>query len=420
MVTLYNISILLLRFAYALASLFNPKAKTFRRGRQEQKQQLQRTFPLSQSQALVWFHCASLGEFEQGRPLIEAIKSWRPETKVLLTFFSPSGFEVRKNYEHADFVFYLPWDSPRHAVWFAENIRPALAVFVKYEFWYHYTAELHKRNIPLISVSSIFRSEQIFFKSYGNLFRKMLQSFDHFFVQNKESVDLLASIDIHHVTLAGDTRFDRVYQIIQEASGIPLAAEFKGDQKLVVIGSAWLDDMEILYPFINENGQKIKFIIVPHEIREEFLQSIEKSIKGKTIRYSAAHGLNSHEASVLLIDNVGMLSRLYQYGEFAYVGGAFGEGLHNILEAACQGIPIFFGNKAFHKYQEAVDLVNRGGAFEVGSFLDLKSKYELMVNHPEAYLLACEVTRQYVVENLGASAKIVDYSKKIISSWKAA
>ena len=415
MLILYNTGILLLRFAYAMAAWFNPKAKAFRQGRREQVDILQKTFPLQQPSTLVWFHCASLGEFEQGRPVMEAMKAWRPEIKILLTFFSPSGFAVRKNYEHADFVFYLPWDTPKHATWFAENIRPAMAVFVKYEFWYHYTSALNKRKVPLLSISSIFRPEQIFFQATGSLFRTMLGSFSHFFVQNKESVDLLQSLGITEVTLAGDTRFDRVNQGIQKATEIPLVTQFKDGQKLMVIGSAWPEDMEILYPFINENQNRIKFIIAPHEIQEGFIQAIEKSVEGKAIRYSNADVTSVQGASIMIIDNVGMLSRLYQYGEFAFIGGAFGQGLHNILEAACYGIPIFFGNKAFQKYQEAVDLVMRGGAFEVGNFIDLKSKYELMTNSPETFLLACEVTRQYVSENLGATEKIMAYSKKILA-----
>ncbi len=411
MVILYTIGISCLRTIYWAASWFNPKAKAFQNGRQEQSQRLHNTFPLASMEQVVWVHCASLGEFEQGRPVIEALKVWRPSIKILLTFFSPSGYEVRKNYEYADFVFYLPWDTSRNAKWFAEKVKPSLALFVKYEFWFHYSTELHKRKIPLISISSIFRSDQIFFKRYGSLFRSMLKNFNHFFVQNQESVSLLQSIGISSITLTGDTRFDRVNQIIQQAIKIPLVQQFKDTQKMMVVGSAWPEDMEVLFPFINEHRTNLKFIIAPHEIREDFLATIEKSLDGKSVRYSRVQGFPVQEASVLIIDNVGMLSQLYQYGEFAYVGGAFGEGLHNILEAACCGIPIFFGNKSYKKYQEASDLVLQQGAFDVRDYVELKLKYEMMVNHPEMFLLACQVTRKYVVNNLGATDKIVDHCK---------
>ncbi len=414
MVFFYTLGISLIKFIYWLAAAVNPKAKAFVNGRRDQRKKLLATFPLSTSGPLIWFHCASLGEFEQGRPVMEALKSWNPSIKILLTFFSPSGFEVRKNYDGADFVFYLPWDTHSNAKWFAENIQPAFVVFVKYEFWYHYATELHQKNIPLISISSIFRPDQPFFRPWGALFRTLLKSFDYFFVQNQMSLDLLRSIGINRVTIAGDTRFDRVNQIIQQAGEIPMAARFKNGQKLMVVGSAWPDDMEVLLPFINENKGRMKFIIAPHEIKEDFINEIEKGIDARCVRYSRGHDASLEESAVLIIDNVGHLSRLYRYGEFAFVGGAYGDGLHNILEAACYGIPIFFGNKAYHKFQEAVDLVLRGGAFDVGNFVELKAKYEMMMMHPEQFLLACEVTSQYVKENLGATEKITDYCKKFL------
>ncbi|MEJ0056474.1 MAG: glycosyltransferase N-terminal domain-containing protein [Bacteroidota bacterium] len=414
MVLLYNAGISFLKLVYGIAARFNPKAKLFLEGRRQQVEALKKKFPHPSSEKWVWVHCASLGEFEQGRPVIESLKSWNPSVKILLTFFSPSGYEVRKNYESADAVFYLPWDTSSNAKWFVENVQPALAIFVKYEFWYHYTAALYKRSIPLISISSIFRSDQTFFRPYGSLFRKMLGYFNHFFVQNEESVRLLQSVGLTNVTLCGDTRFDRVSQVIQQAGEIPVAHRFKDDQKLMVVGSAWQDDMEVLYPFINENNGRLKFIIAPHEITEEFISSIEKSVEAKCIRFSNTEGARLQDASVLIIDNIGMLSRLYRYGEFAFIGGGYGDGLHNILEAACYGIPVFFGNKRYQKFQEAVDLVLRGGAFDVADFTELKSKYELMSTHPETFLLACEVTKQYVKEHLGATARIVDYSKKFL------
>ncbi len=415
MVLLYNIGIFLLRTVYAAAAWFNPKARAFQRGRQEQNERLHSTFPLASSEQLIWFHCASLGEFEQGRPVIEALKARKPSIKILITFFSPSGYEVRKDYPFADYVFYLPWDTPRQARWFAEAVKPALAVFVKYEFWYHYVTVLSKNKIPVISISSIFREDQIFFKPYGGLFRHMLSCFDHFFVQNQHSMALLQSLRIKGFTVAGDTRFDRVNQIIRQGANIPVVERFKNGQKIMVVGSAWGEDMNVLFPFMNENKNRLKFIVAPHEISEDFILNIEKFSEGKTIRYSLANESSVQDASVLIIDNIGMLSQLYQYGEFAFVGGAFKQGLHNILEAACCGVPIFFGNKAYQKYQEAVDLVFRGGAFDVMDYPELKRKYDLMTDEPEAYQLACEVTRHYVLGNLGATDKIMDYCKKYLA-----
>jgi 3-deoxy-D-manno-octulosonic-acid transferase len=331
---------------------------------------------------------------------------------VLLTFFSPSGYEVRKNYKEADHVFYLPWDTSGNASRFISATNPTVAIFVKYEFWYHYSRELKSRNIPTISISSIFRAEQTFFKPHGAFYRRILTNFDHFFLQNKTSLDLLKSIGIDQCTLAGDTRFDRVYAIVQDGAEIPIARAFKANQKTLVAGSCWGEDLEVLTPMINEG--KIKFILAPHEITETFLQSIEQSFQVKSIRYSkVGEQDNLDDCNVLIIDNIGMLARLYRYGEFAYVGGAFGKGLHNILEAACYGIPIFFGNKSYERFQEARDLIDRGGAFPLANYQELKEKFE-MINLPENFLPACEVTRAYVMENLGATEKIMDYCRNLL------
>lgn len=409
----YNFIIHLLAILYRIAALFNYKAKQFVNGRRDIFNKISLVLKSHQSQ-LAWIHCASLGEFEQGRPIIEALKKERKNTKVLLTFFSPSGYEIRKNYEFADYVFYLPWDTPRNAKKFIEITKPSLAIFVKYEFWYNYSSELKKKNIPLLSVSCILRPEQAFFKSYGFIFRKILHNFDHFFVQNQETKKLLSSIGIKS-TLAGDTRFDRVLQIIQSTEEIGLAKKFKNDQKLLVAGSCWSEDIDVLIPVINTNQYNLKFIIAPHEITEAFISSIETSLQVKSVRYSKASEDSIADSSVLIIDNIGMLSRLYRYGEVAYVGGGFGAGLHNILEAACYGVPIFFGNKNYQKYQEAKELIMRGGAFEISGYSEFKAKYELLNNRPENFLLACEVTKGYVEENIGATKKIMEYCLPLLS-----
>ena len=409
---LYDLAIRIARFVYQLASLFHAKAQLFVSGRVGLFEKLKMAVEGSTG-PLVWVHCASLGEFEQGRPIIEALKKENSSIKILLTFFSPSGYEVRKNYAQADYIFYLPWDTAQNAKRFIRITKPSFAIFIKYEFWYNYTAELKRNHIPIVSASSIFRPDQIFFKGYGSFFRGILKNFSHFFVQTPQSIDLLKQIGITQVTLAGDTRFDRVFEVTQQVATIEIAEAIKKNEKTFVVGSLWPEDLDVLAPFINDHKDSLKFILAPHEISERFINQIEESLSVKTIRYSQATK-NPDEYSVLIIDNIGMLSKLYRYGEFAYIGGAFGKGLHNILEAACYGVPIFFGDKNFEKFQEAKDLIMRGGAFAVGGYTDLKNSFELLNNKPESFLLACKVTRSYVVENLGATAKIVSYCKKLL------
>lgn len=409
---IYTLGIFFLRITYRLASHFHEKASLFAEGRKNLVEKLQSVFAHNTA-SVIWIHCASLGEFEQGRPVMEKIKKEFPSYKILLTFFSPSGYEVRKNYNQADYVFYLPWDTKKNASRFIETVKPSLVIFIKYEFWFHYSTELKRRNIPVLSVSSIFRGNQLFFKSYGSFYKKILHNFQYFFVQNDESLRLLKSIGIQNCVKAGDTRFDRVYEMVQKGEPVPLAEQFKGTEKVMVVGSCWPEDLEVLIPFINEQYANLKFIIAPHEISESFIQNLEKAVKAKTIRYSQANDADLEKYQLLIIDNIGMLGRLYRYGEYAFVGGAFGKGLHNILEAACYGIPIFFGNKKYQKFQEAVDLINRGGAFEVADYHYLKEKYE-MINTPQTFLLACEVTKAYVQENLGATEKVMEYCRKIL------
>jgi 3-deoxy-D-manno-octulosonic-acid transferase len=410
MTILYNFSIFTLSLLVKVASLFHPKAKTFVTGRKGILKKIALS-TANLTSPVVWVHCASLGEFEQGRPVIEAIRKDFPKVTIFLTFFSPSGFEVRKNYPLADAVAYLPWDTRRNARKLISTIKPALAIFVKYEFWYHYSQELKRQQIPLLSISSIFRKDQIYFHGLGSFYRKILRNFAFLFVQNQESVSLLHSINIRNCSQAGDTRFDRVNDILLRGEPLPIVQGFKNDQKLMVVGSSWPEDLDVLIPFINEN--RLKFIIAPHEISEDGISEFEKALQVRSIRYSQANDKALDEYSVLIMDNIGMLSRLYRYGEFAYVGGSFGKGLHNILEAACYGVPILFGNKNYEKFQEAIDLINRGGAFAVSDYPDLKEKYE-MLNVPESFLLACEVTRQYVEENLGATEKIMGYCRQVL------
>jgi 3-deoxy-D-manno-octulosonic-acid transferase len=408
---LYNFGILVVRFLSGLAAPFHPKARLFVQGRRGLLKQVKEDFSLNK-QKVVWMHCASLGEFEQGRPIIDKIAAEFQNAKIVLTFFSPSGYEVRKNYPGAHHVYYLPWDTAENARNFIQFTKPCLAIFVKYEFWYNYSNELHRQGVPLISISSIFREDQLFFQPYATFYRSILSCFTRFFVQNESSVKLLRSIGLENATRSGDTRFDRVIQLARAGEEIPIAKSFKADQKTMVAGSCWPEDFEVLVPFINE--QRMKFIVAPHEISDAAIKDFERSLQVKSVRYSQAEGLPLAEFDVLIIDNIGLLSRLYRYGEFAYIGGAFGKGLHNILEAACYGVPIFFGNRNYEKFQEALDLINRGGAFEITDYPDFKTKYE-MLNVAENFQLACEVARQYVEDNVGATEKIMDYCRKVLS-----
>ena len=412
MKVLYNISIFFVGIGLRIASVFNTKAREFVTGRAHIFESMRDALK-GNDKPVIWMHCASLGEFEQGRPVIEALRKEFPHHRIVLTFFSPSGYRVRKNYPLASHVFYLPLDTRRNARKFVKIVKPVLAIFVKYEFWYHYSRVLKKKEIPLVSISSIFRKEQYFFRKTGSFSRRILKNVTHFFVQNQESVDLLQSINFYNVSISGDTRFDRVKEIADSGERLEIAARFKGDERLFIIGSAWQEDLDVLLPFINEG--RLKFIIAPHEIHRTQIDALRRSLTVKSILYSEAANVELDGYSVLIIDNVGLLSKLYRYGEFAYIGGAYGKGLHNILEAACYGMPVLFGDKNFEKFREAVDLVNRGGAFPVADYPDLKRKYELL-NVPETFQLACEVCRQYVEENTGATTAIMDYCRHILKS----
>ncbi len=412
---IYRLTITFLRLLYRMAALHNEKARLFIKGRESFFRKFADALHHN-THPVIWMHCASLGEFEQGRPVLEALKKEYPHHKLLVTFFSPSGYEVRKNYPHAHYIFYLPWDTQTNAQRFIEIAKPVLALFVKYEFWYHHINELSRRKIPLLCISGAFRRQQIFFKWYGGFFRQILYRFNHFFVQDHDSVSLLKGIGIHKVTRAGDTRFDRVWQLTQQRDPLPLIEQFKGKDKVMVIGSCWPEDLEVLIPFINEQHERTRFIVAPHEISEQQLRSIERELHGRSIRYSRASAEKNPESfPVMIIDNIGMLARLYRYGEYAWVGGAYGKGLHNILEPACYGMPIFFGNKNYHKFPEAIDLINRGSAFAIADYHQLKKAFE-MINEPGTYVLACEVSRLYVEENRGATDKIMTYCRNLLNT----
>lgn len=353
----------------------------------------------------IWFHAASLGEFEQGRPLIEKIRMKYPEYKILLTFFSPSGYEVRKNYRGADVVCYLPFDKPRNVKKFLDIVNPSMAFFIKYEFWKNYLDELNKRRIPVYSVSSIFRKDQVFFKWYGGTYRHVLTDFDHLFVQNETSKRFLSRIGITKVTVVGDTRFDRVLQIREEAKELPLISKFKGESFTLVAGSSWGPDEDLFLEYFN-NHPEMKLIIAPHVIDENHLVEIISKLKRPYVRYTRADERNVGKADCLIIDCFGLLSSIYRYGEIAYIGGGFGVGIHNTLEAAVYGIPVVIGPK-YQKFMEALQLVDAKGAFSIKDYDELKALFDRLLGD-EMFLRESGINAgYYVTSNAGATDKIL-------------
>ncbi|MCG8306078.1 MAG: 3-deoxy-D-manno-octulosonic acid transferase [Cytophagales bacterium] len=410
---LYDIALGSLPVLLRLSSPFYPKAKLMTRGRRNWQKKLSAKEFTGKK---VWIHCASLGEFEQGRPLIESVKKNYPHHSVIVTFFSSSGYEIQKDYKLADLVCYLPFDGAKSSRLFIDILDPDVAIFVKYEFWYYYLKELKSRKTPTFSVSSIFRPEQHFFKKNGKFFREMLLCFDHFFVQNENSKALLSDLDLENVTVSGDTRFDRVAQICSEPKRIELVEKFKGSSKVLVIGSSWPEDMEVLYPVIHKERVGLKFVIAPHEIEPAKIKNLCRGLKVRYQLFSSMESNTISEAKVLIIDNIGLLSSLYQYGEMAYIGGAFGEGLHSVLEAATFGIPVFFGKgKDNHKYQEAADLVKRGGAFEINHVGELEANIVQLLSNEKRINEVSEISKDYVNSKVGATDKIMNHLKRYLS-----
>ncbi len=419
---LYNLFLLLYSAGIRIAAAWNPKAKKWLAGRKD-------IFATIKSKGLgahqrsmgndqpIWMHCASLGEFEQGRPLLEALKSQNSKVKIVLTFFSPSGYEVMKDYKGVDAVFYLPMDSPANAKRFLTAVNPSLVLWVKYEYWYYYLTELKKRNITTILVSGIFRESQSFFKWYGTIWKEMLQSFRHFFVQNEESKDLLATLGWKdNVTINGDTRFDRVLEIAEKFIPIPHIDRFCGNSPVIVAGSTWEEDEIELLHFVNVH-KEIKFIIAPHEIdtknlkdvKEEFPNSIFYSDWVKGPEALTATGEQWPVKNVLIIDNIGMLSRLYKYAAVTYVGGGFGaDGVHNVLEAAVYGKPVVFG-PVYEKFDEAVGLVDAGGAISINGPVKLEAVLNNLLHDEVERKKRGETAREYVLKNAGASKKIIQF-----------
>lgn len=400
---MYSFVICIYLMAVKLMSLFNKKVRLMVRGHAQVFKTLRER--IEPGERYIWFHAASLGEFEQGRPLMERVRRDHPEYKILLTFFSPSGYEVRKNYAGADVICYLPFDTPRNVRRFLDLARPCMAFFIKYEFWQNYLKGLQRRGVPTYSVSSIFRPNQVFFRWYGGRYFKVLTRFTHLFVQNELSKGLLARLDIHNVTVVGDTRFDRVMEIFGQAKQLPLVEAFKQGSRVLVAGSSWQPDEDIFIPYFNVHPE-LKLIIAPHVIGESHLQEIIGKLRRPYVRYTQATPEEAARADCLIVDCFGLLSSIYRYGEIAYVGGGFGVGIHNVLEAAVYGVPVLFGPNN-RRFQEARQLLDTGGSFEVTDASSFNARMDRLLTDAD-YLADCgRRSGDYVHSHAGASDKVL-------------
>jgi len=407
---LYDIVLALYQMGIRLAALFNQKAASWIQGRRILFEQLEQS-AIGKAEKLVWIHAASLGEFEQGRPLIEQLKVAYPQCKILLTFFSPSGYEIRKEYELANFVSYIPLDTKANAQRFLSIVKPDLAIFIKYELWYHFLNHLQTAKIPTLLVSALFREQQFFFKSYGQWFKQVLTGIDHFFVQNKSSADILSQHQINAVTINGDTRVDRVATLAEHQKHFPIIDAFADNRPVLVLGSTWPPDEAIIQYYINKHPKKWRYIIASHDISTSRLEMIEHTFHQlASVRYSKVKASNKlKEYDLMIIDNIGMLSALYAYAKIAYIGGAFGKGLHNTLEPIAFGKPVIFGSK-YHKFEEAKWLVANGGGFSIRS----ANQFEQVLKELEQdifYQKAVGKALDYIKENTGATKEIIDFIK---------
>lgn len=401
MLFLYNIGVRLYFLTIYLASFFNKKAGLWIEGRKRQD--------FHRFSGCLWFHFASLGEFEQGRPVLEMMKKLYPEEKIVITFFSPSGYATRKNTPLADAVYYLPLDTPKNARKFMDAVQPKMAVFTKYEYWYHFFYETHRRHIPLYVISAIFRPKQLFFKWYGGLHRKILGFVSYFFVQDEQSKQLLSGLGINNSMVSGDTRFDRVWTNSLQPKAIPGINEFKNGHKVFIAGSTWPPDEKLIASLVKYRPDW-KFIIAPHEISEEKIAQLIRWLPaGSAVRYSSY--TNPATYQVLIIDNVGMLSSLYQYGDIAYIGGGFGAGIHNTLEAAAFGLPVIFGPE-YAKFKEAHDLIDLRAGFSIADKTGLLTVTNNLVNDQSFYGKASKGSKNYVKEHTGATNTIIAYIDK--------
>ncbi len=405
----YHLAIRLYWISAKLISPFNEKAAGFTLGRKPVINQLQKKIPSDKN--VIWIHCASLGEFEQGRPLIDAWKEKFPEDFILLTFFSPSGYEVQKNFAGADHVAYLPVDTKNNVKRFLDVARPSKAIFIKYEFWLNYIDALYKKNIPLYLVSGIFRKKQHFFRWYGIAFRSRLRKFRHFFLQNEASAVLLRSIGIRNYTITGDTRFDRVAAIASKSRQFEELEAFQKGSLVIIAGSTWPAGEKLFAAhIIHQTGKDLKLIIAPHMVNQSHMQQLRNLLPDDTVFWTSAGKDEIREARILVVDTMGILSSLYQYGDIAYIGGGFGKGIHNTLEAATFDLPVVFGPN-YHRFQEARDLIERGGAFSVKNADEFSARMNELLVNKDFRLNAGKAAGNYVRENTGSTSTIISIIK---------
>lgn len=407
MLFLYNILISIAGFLLKIIALFNKKINLFVQGRNQSFSILSEK--LTPNDKTIWFHAASLGEFEQGLPVMEEFKKKFPNHKLVLTFFSPSGYEVRKNNTVADVTVYLPWDTKRNVQQFLKIVQPEKAIFVKYEYWMNYLTELKKQNIPTYLISGIFRENQAFFKWYGGFYRRALHCFTHFFVQNESSGNLIKSLGFTNVTVSGDTRFDRVYAIAERDNHLDFVEEFKGKDLLVVAGSSWEPDEKLLVEYINQNKSTTKFVIAPHNIKSEQIQSLKSQINRSVVLFSEKEGKNLSDFEVLIIDTIGILTKIYSYADIAYVGGGFGNpGVHNVLEPAVFGIPTVIGKNYSH-FAEATQLVNLKGVISIKNQQELNQILDKLLSEEDYRKEKGKMCADFIVSQKGATMKIMNY-----------
>ncbi|MGC9341376.1 MAG: 3-deoxy-D-manno-octulosonic acid transferase [Bacteroidales bacterium] len=408
---IYKIGIRVYFLLVLLASPFNEKARRWLRGRRGMWRKIKKN--IDPSKDIYWFHCSSLGEFEQGRPLIERIREEKPDVFILLTFFSPSGYELRKNYSLADLVTYLPLDTRFNAWRFMNLVKPAAAYFIKYEFWYYFLRTLRKKKVPVFLVSAKFRSDQAFFKWWGKWYRKFLNFFAHIFVQDEQSLLLLKSLGHTNVTISGDTRFDRVFEISTKSRDYPGVELFKNNKKILIAGSTWEKDEELLVRFINENNHDYKFILAPHEINSRKIYKLISEIDSAVVKFTEEDKSAYPRAKVMIIDTIGHLSSVYKYGDIAYIGGGFGKGIHNILEAATYSLPVVFGPN-YQKFTEAVELISKAAAYSISDFDELNENLNLLFGNDNKREECSQKAGDYVKSKLGATDLIIRESFKMI------
>jgi 3-deoxy-D-manno-octulosonic-acid transferase len=412
MIWIYQLIIQLVAWILPVLAMFSPKLKLFVDGRKNVFQQLKTQ--LKSTDQIIWFHVASLGEYEQGLPVMEALKKQLPQHKILLTFFSPSGFEVRKNNTVADCTLYLPLDTYFQAKKFVQLVKPEMVFFIKYEFWPNYLRQLKKRQIETFLISGIFREKQLFFRWYGGFYRQLLTTFNHFFVQNEKSANLLQSLGFLNVTKSGDTRFDRVSQILQKQQTLDFMRLFKADQALFVAGSTWKKDEDLLVEMINQCTHAFKFVIAPHNIKKDDILVLKAAIQKKTILYSEMNSSNLADFEVLILDTIGLLTQVYRYADMVYVGGGFGQpGVHNVLEPAVFGVPIIIGPNYDH-FQEAILLVQSKGCQSINTPAELKQAVDALMTSPKLRQACGQLASDFVVKHGGATETIMNHilSKK--------